>query len=388
MKHIYRKPLLPLLLLAVFVFGICFMTFFQKGMAEDRQRIDDIYNNTHIWIEVLPAEEDGDVLAMNVHRGDLTTELPEVADSFVMMQCYYYASSLPAESNGAVLYGTNNPEAMASSKNFQIQWGDGWNRERFLQTETETACLMSDALAQEMELRIGDTFTISPTSVAGQMEDGAPERQLTLAGTLSGKQSNLERDDIIIPRSVFTGKDGLLFNYRLMYSCFYRAFRLEIDPAYNRNLDEVLLQVEDSLIDSYTLVSNARTMKQAIRPIEQKLQLQEMLRIPLQVVFCVAAAVVALLLSLSLKTEAFLRFLMGQGRTSVFIRLFGSVILVLVACTALTLALVCLTAGWSWLPTAGTQLLYTLGLALLAMGVPLAFICGKNLVKLYQEREG
>ena len=74
MKHLYRKPLLPVLLMAMLLFGTCFMTLFQKGMAEDRQRIEDIYNHTHIYIEAFTAGDANQALKMNIYQAKLKTD--------------------------------------------------------------------------------------------------------------------------------------------------------------------------------------------------------------------------------------------------------------------------------------------------------------------------
>ena len=387
MKHLYRKPLLPVLLMAILLFGTCFMTLFQKGMAEDRQRIEDIYNHTHIYIEAFTAGDANQALKMNIYRGDRAAELDEIADSMKMLECYYSLHSPSQTEIFSTVHGTNNPDAFAKYHSTDIIWGDSWDREAFLNTEKQTACIMSDTMAETLELSIGESFVITPTVELGIESENAPERILTLAGTYSGKQSSMSKNALIVPDNIYLGENGLLYNSLMMYNCFYHAYRLELDPVYNRDIDMVLEKIESKLIDSYTLVTNARTMRQAIRPIELKLQLQEMLELPLMALFCIATVLMGLLLSLSLKTETFLRFLVGEHRLCVFLKMMGSLLLILLLFSLLALGLVWLVAGEAWLLSALNYLKITTILTVLAMAIPLTVSCSKNLVTLYQQRE-
>lgn len=388
MKHLYRKPLFPALLLAILIFGCCFMTLFEKDSAEDRLRIEDIYNNTRIYIEALPAEDDGDTLRMNTHRGDTAAQLEEIESSLVMLECPYAIHAPQALGAISLAYATNAPDALASYQNFKIAWGEGWDEARFLQTEEQTACLMDEVLANILGLQSGDPVTIAPAREIGVEYDYAPERTLVLAGTISGKQSELMGNAIIMPRSNFVGADGMLYTVSMMTNCYYRAYRLELKREYNRDIHTAVEHVENALIDDYTIITNADTITNAIRPIELKLQLQSMLRLPLLLVFCATTAVLGLLLAMSLKTEIFLRFLMGRGRLSVFGRLSGLLVLLLVCFGLLALGVTWAAAGTAWLRTAGEYLALTLALTLLTTLLPLARMCSKNLIKLYQEREG
>ena len=388
MKHLYRKPLLPVLLMTMLIFGTCFMTLYQKGMAEDRQRIEEIYNNTHIYVDAFPAGEESEVLRMAVYRGDMAAGLEEIADSMVMLQCYYSLRSPLHTEVYSTIYGTNNPDALGKRQNFSITWGEGHNRETFLCTDEQIACIMDETLVESLGLSIGDNFVIVPTLNLGQEAADAPEQTLTLIGTFSGRQSDLAQNALIVPSTIFVGEPTLLYNASMMNHCFYRVYQLELDPAYNREVDTVLEKIEKKLIDKYSLVTNARTMRQAIRQIEQKLLLQEMLEIPLMVVFCIATMVIGLLLALSLKIEIFLRFLVGERRFMVFLKMIGSLLCLLFLFAAMALLLVRFVAGAEWVIQALDYLKFTTIFTVLVMALPLVVNCSQNLVKLYQQREG
>lgn len=388
MKHLYRKPLLPVLLMVMLLFGTCFMTLFQKGMAEDKQRIEDIYNYTHIYIEAFPKVDTEEQLRMVVYRGNAAAELPEIADSMVVQQCYYQLSEAFGTEGASAIYGTNHPDEFAKYRDIRISWGDGWDRETFLDIKERTGCLIEEELAKKLGVSVGDEFAIIPLARLEQEVEEAPKVVFTVAGVFDRRQSGLEQGALIVPNTIFKGDGGLLYNSVMVNNCFYQVYRLELDTAYNREIDVVLEKIEKKLIDKYNLVTNARTMKQAIRPIEQKIMLQEMLEIPLMVVFMIATMVIGLLLTLSLKTEMFLRFLVGEKRLGVFLKMLGSLLISLTLFGAVALLGVGCTAGVTWVAQAMDYLLTTVLLTGVVMAVPLIIISSKNLVKLYQQREG
>ena len=108
----------------------------------------------------------------------------------------------------------------------------------------------------------------------------------------------------------------------------------------------------------------------------------------MMVVFMIATMVIGLLLALSLKTELFLRFLIGEKRLSVFLKVLGSLLVSLALFSGVALLGVWCTAGAEWIAQAIKYLIMTVLLTAFVMAVPLAVISAKNLVKLYQQREG
>lgn len=389
MKHLYRKPLIPALLMAIIILGTCFVTLFEKEMTEDSLRIDKIYNDAQIYIEVLPLDGEGQEINMNTYRGDRAASAEGIKKSAVMMRTSYElvspSSDEPVISN---VYGSNAPDTLAEYKGFKVSWGEGFSDNNFYDEDGIWLCLIDKNLANEFDISVGDEIVIAPCEDYNGADESAPRKTFTVAGIFEIKQSEFAQRSVIVPRSVFTGTDGLLYNSAMMMDCFYKAYRLEIDSAYNRDIDAVVERVENMLVDDYNLVTNARTMHQAIRPIEQKLQIQKFLKLPLKVIIAAAAAVMGLILSLSLKTEIFLRFLMGERRTAVLIKMLLGLLLVLALASAVALGVVWVAAGGAWMATAAKYLGITVAVTVGTMLVPLCINCGKNLVKLYQQREG
>ena len=175
-----------------------------------------------------------------------------------------------------------------------------------------------------------------------------------------------------------------------MYRCYYRAYAMRLDPAFNREYDRVEDELEKILYDmgAFSFATNARSIENAARPLIQKLQMQELLVLPLCVLLMLAAFVSAVLLGLSMDTEVFLRLMWGEKRARVFAALLGVAGLWLLICIAASTAAAFLTAGADWLRWAATYSGTTAGGCLLGCGIPLGRACGANLVKSYQSREG
>ena len=64
MKHLIRKPLLPLLILGIMVFSACFLSDFQEGIRCDKERVDGLYDSTvpenvlyHFGLSKIPHDE-------------------------------------------------------------------------------------------------------------------------------------------------------------------------------------------------------------------------------------------------------------------------------------------------------------------------------------------
>lgn len=51
MKHMTRKPMLALILLAVMVFGTAFLAFFRADIAAGWEQVDRLYADTRITVE-------------------------------------------------------------------------------------------------------------------------------------------------------------------------------------------------------------------------------------------------------------------------------------------------------------------------------------------------
>lgn len=400
MKHLIRKPMLPLLLLAVIVFGTAFMTFFRADIAAGWDQIDRLYADTRITVEVIP-EAGWSNLQMKTHKNILIEAMPEVEETLSVMECYYLlrdGKSLPAPDpqvggcvvETGIIHGCNDLPWLAEYWDLEIRWIDGWNGENFSVTDGVLPCLVRRELVDAGFAVPGGTITISPTNRHQYIVPEPAEFEMMVVGVYEDQKGHTKEDSVLVPQESFLGEQKLFYCSDMMYRCYYRTYLLLLDPEYNREYDRIEAELEKILYDlhDYTFSTNAGALENAARPLRQKLQMQELLVIPLCLLLMCAAAVAAVLLGMSMETEVFLRLMWGEKRIRVFVGLGGVVCLWLLMCTVMAVCAGCLTAGvqfaaWALRYSAAAALLCALGCA-----VPLAKACGSNLVKFYQSREG
>lgn len=400
MKHLIRKPMLAILLLAVMAFGTSFMAFFQADIAAGWAQIDRLYNETQITVELVP-EAGWSNLQMKAHKSMIIEAMPEVAQTLSVMECSYVlqgAQPIPEPLEGmeesivqtSTIHGTNNLPWLAESWGLELHWHDNWNAERFAVTEDILPCLVRQELLDAVDAVPGGIITVSPTHQQNVLPTGAKTFQLLVAGVYEDSLDRTDSWSVLIPEEGFLEGPRLFYNSNMMYRCYYRAYALKLHSEYNREYDRIEDQLEEILYDlhGYSFASNARALENAARPLAQKLQMQEMLVLPLSALLCAAATVIAILLGMGMGTEVFLRLMWGEKRLAVFARLSGVVCLWLTGCIAAACGVSCLTAGTPWLGWAAQYSAATGVLCLCGCAVPLLKACFSNLVKFYQSREG
>lgn len=413
MKHLIRKPMLSLLLLAVMVFGTAFMAFFRADIAAGWAQIDRLYNDARITVELVP-EAGWSNLQMKTHKSIMIEAMPEVEETLSVMECeYILRDGTPLElpdsemnSGGddwmlsyqdgyvsiptATIHGTNNVAWLTEYWDLAVEWLDGWNADSFRVNDGNVPCLVGQMLLDESGLALGDTVSISPSHKIGRVSSQAPIYDLMIVGVYSEDMDRVGQKDILVPEESFLNGPKLLYNGDMMYRCYYRAYALKLNPEFNREYDRIEDQLEKILYDlqGYSFASNAKALENAARPLTQKLHMQELLVMPLCLLFCAAAVVVAVLLGMSMETEVFLRLMWGEKRLAVFAALCGIVCLWLVACVAAACCTSGLTVGTAFLAWAAKYSAATALLCAVGCAIPLMKFCGSNLVKFYQSREG
>lgn len=384
MKHFIRKPLLPILILAVMVFAGCFLAFFQDGIQRDRAQVEGLYDNTLLTIELLPGENSTDLLCLPTHKGDFIEALEQVSKTLRVMEC-------DAQLDGSTMriYGTNDHTWFAQHRNLDAELWEDWDWATFSETNNTIPCIVGSQLCSSLELSLGDTLTIIPVDFTGIPTDTAPEVTMVVTGIFSDPTHAMD-SGMIVPEEIFLFGPRLLHNSNMMYDCFYRTFVMELDPAYNRDYDATEDAVEGIVYDlkEFELVSNFRTLRRAVGPLERKLAVQEQLVLPLAVLFAMAAMTCTVLLVKSLETEIFLRLMWGEKRISVFGKLIGTVLLWLTVCTVISAATVWLSAGKDWLSWAAGYSGIISTFCAIAAACPMGHSCGRNLVAFYQSKEG
>ena len=409
MKHMIRKPMLALILLALMVFSTTFLAFFRADIAAGWAQVDRLYDETQITVELVP-EGGWSEIQMKTHKDIMIRGMPEVAETLSVLECYYVLrdgtplpkpeqpelepgyeyvqEAVPAETHS--IRGTNNLPWLMDYWDMSIQWMDGASIDDFQLTDGRSPCLVHRELLAETGLEPGDVIRVSPSPWYHEVHYLAPTMELIIIGTYSEPFGRTEEKDLLVPEESFLNGPKLLYYGEMMYRCYYRAYAMKLDPAFNREYDRVEDELEKILYDlsAYSFATNARAIENAARPLIQKLQMQELLVLPLSALLLAAAVVAAVLLGLSFDTEVFLRLMWGEKRWAVFFRLSGAVCAWLLICMALACAGACLISGAAWLGWSAGYSSLTALFCLLGCTVPLGRACGRNLVKSYQSREG
>lgn len=376
--------------------------------------MDRLYDETQITVELVP-DSGWSEIQMKSHKDIIISAMPEIKETLTILECCYVlrdgmplpepeisTDEMLAEGEERMtdpslvqvethtIRGTNNLPWLSEYWNLSIEWMEGKSMEDFRINDGQAPCLVRRELLEETGLTLGDSVTVSPTPYYDMIHNLSPEIPLTIIGTYAESFDRTEELDLLVPEEGFLNEPKLLYSGDMMYRCYYRAYAMKMDPAYNREYDRVEDALEKILYDmgSFSFATNARAIENAARPLIQKLQIQEMLVLPLSVLLLAAAVVAAVLLGLSFDTEVFLRLLWGEKRGVVFIRLGGAVCLWLLICMAASCMGACLTAGGNWVGWAVRYSGITAVCGLSGCAVPLGRACSCNLVRSYQSKEG
>ena len=410
MKHMIRKPMYSLILLAVMVFGTAFLSFFRADIAAGWAQVDRLYDDARITIELVP-EGGWDEIQMKTHKNTMISGMPEISETLTLQECYYVLRdgtplpqpvqpepvegyefepvvAVPMQTH--TIRGTNDLPWLMEYWDISVEWMEGKSVADFCVTGESAPCLVRKELLEQTGLTLGDCISVSPTPWVGKVHYQAPTFELTIIGTYEEDFGRTGEMDLLVPEESFLNGPKLFWSGDMMYRCYYRAYAMKMDPAFNREYDRVEEELQKILYDmgAYSFATNARAIENAARPLIQKLQMQELLVLPLCVLLMLAAFVAAVLLGLSMDTEVFLRLMWGEKRPQVFAALLTVAGLWLVICIAASTAAAFLTAGADWLRWAATYSGMTAVGCLLGCGIPLARACTANLVRSYQSREG
>ena len=390
MKHIWRKPLLPTVLVAVVLLGIAFMGMFRQSINEDKKTIDEMYLNTDLTFSVLPGIDSNGALEFSISDGNKIEALEEVK------QCSYYESSYyslrePRAIPGlSMIYGTNDIVSFEETQKLVITWKDNYDAASFQVLEGgKVPCVVDSLLLETLGLSLGDTIVIAPSEGDEVDNEKAPSFVLELVGSYVNNEGAVFPYGLITTNRIFLSSEGrLLYNANMMEKfCFYRSFMIDIEPVFNREFERIEENLKEIIGEDYILYSNVRVLKQAVRPLEQKVALQEKLVHPLSILFVLASCVVAYLTTISFQTEVFLRLLWGEKRWLVFGKMTASL------CPHLLMAFFVgcfLTWGISgrtidsWL--IGYLVIEVIA-CLLTAAVANLIVSRQNLIKTYQARE-
>ena len=390
MKHIWRKPLLPTVLVAVILLGIVFMGMFRQSINDDKKTIDEMYLNTDLSFSILPGTNSNGTLAFSISDGNKIEALEEVQNCYYYESSYYSLREPRAVAGLSMIYGTNDIASFEEIQKLEITWKDGYDIASFqVLADGKVPCVADSLLLDTLGLQMGDTILIAGSEGEAADDEKATTFVLEIVGSYADAEGTLYPYGLITTNRIFLSSEGrLLYSAKMMEKyCFYRAFTIDIKPVYNKEFERIETELKEIIGEDYILYSNVRVLKQAVRPLEQKVALQEKLVLPLGILFVLASCVVAYLTTISFQTEVFLRLLWGEKRWVVFGKMTASL------CPHLLLAFLLgglLTWGISgggsdsWLLS---YLVVEVAACLFAAGVANLIISRQNLIKAYQARE-
>lgn len=393
MKHIYRKPLLPCVLLILLVFSVCFMTLFQQSILDNQAAIEDMYDNVQITFQVLPGTSANGELKLRNKTVTKLQKLEGITKDFYYLECPYSLRAPIQLANYSKVYGTNDLSFFAREKGIKITLGDGWSDAAIIHPEEngKIPCILEINLAGVLGVDIGDTFVIAPNADEETDVDSAPSMTMVVAGTFEDEAGLIELYSIIASDRSFLANPGFLYNGTMMESYYYyRAFHFQTDPTYNREFQTIKDSVNEVLKKDgdFILYSNVRILEQAVRPLEQKIRIQQMLVSPLSLLLCIATTVMAVFLCAGFSGEVFLRRLWGEKTMIVWLKTIGSVILLMAMEGFVALGLVWFACGGNRLGWATKYMAMIIGMCVVAISIQQTVFCMKNMVVFYQSKEG
>lgn len=393
MKHILRKPLLPCVLLVLLVFSVCFMTLFQQSIMDNQVAVEDMYDNVQLTFQVLPGTSANGELKLRNKTVTKLQKVQGVTDCFYYLECPYSLRSPIQLANYSCVYGTNNLSFFAQERGVNITLGDGWDEDSIIHPEDggSIPCVLEINLAGVLGVNTGDTFVIAPNADEETDPEGAPSMEMVVAGTFEDEAGLVDLYSIIVSDLSFLGNPGFLYSSTMMESFYYyRTYHFMTDPIYNRDFQMIKDEVNSVLKKDgdFILYSNMRILEQAVRPLEQKIRIQQMLVTPLSILLCVATAVMAVFLCTGFSGEVFLRLLWGEKRIVVWLKMIGSVIFLMAIEGIAALGLVWFVCGANWIDWAAKYMALIVGTCLIAITIQQTIFCTKNMVAFYQSKEG
>ena len=381
---------MPVIVTAVLFLGVAFMTLFQQSIVKDLKTIDEIYQNAKLTFAVLPGTNSGGTLRFDITDAGKIQRMEEIESVYYYMSCHYTLREPVAIAGFSRIYGTNDIVTFAKEQELSITWQENYDQSTFLVVKEgeEVPCLMDTLLVEMMGMSVGDSIVIAPSEGDYADRENAPSVTLRIVGSYQDAKGVLEPLGLIITDQIFLGAPRLLDSAKMMQNyCHYQAFQMNIKPEYNREFETLQAAIKEIIGKDYILYTNIRTLKQAVRPLEQKVQLQQTLVMPLCALFALAAGVVVFLMARSFETEIFLRRLWGESKARVFGEMTASVAVHLLMSFGLAALGIYVICRFSWDIWALKYLLVDIGVCLVAAAVSIAMNCRKNLIITYQARE-
>lgn len=393
MKHILRKPLLPCVLLVLLVFSVCFMTLFQQGVLDNQAAVEEMYNSVQLTWQVLPGTSSNGELKLRNKTVTRLLAVDGITECFYYFECPYSFREPIHFANYSTAYGTNDLSFFAKERGVKITLAESWSEDDIIHPVEGASipCILEKNLAAVLDAKPGDTFTIAPNADEDTDPESAPSLTMVVAGTFEDEAGLVDLYSIITSDACFLGDPCFFYNSSMMESFYYyRTLHFLTAPAYNREFQTIKEDINSVLKKDgdFILYSNVRILEQAVRPIEQKIRIQQILVTPLSILLCVATAVMAVFLCAGFSGEVFLRLLWGEKRLLVWLHMVGGVLLLMAVEGLMALVIVWLVCGAEWIGWAVQYMVAIVAVCFASVAIQQTVFCTKNLVVFYQSREG
>ncbi len=388
MKWIIRKPVLPIILLAILLSGTFLVMLLSYNMKSNRETVDRLYDETILKFRVLPGTNALSTLELPLNIADSISQIKEIDSTYCELHCPSVIGTPTGYFNFVETYGTSDMEAFAQAKKLEITYGEGYNAEVF--RTDNTLCLLDESLVAACELNIGDTVSVAGCIIEYVLEDEAPILEFTLAGTYKSEEALLPAYATLVSDGCFFDKEGLLYSEDMEDSwLFYTDYICTINPLYNREYLRVQDEIKKQLGGStnFLLYSNIRVLERSIRPLEQRLDTQRILFPLLKITIAGSYILLSIMMALNRRRDMLIRMVFGEKAGKVRISEWLYIILTMLV-SAVPAVLLLVIIFLCDVPALDSLELISVSLVVAALGtlITMIFTSSGGLVKLYQSR--
>lgn len=380
--RMYRKPLLPLLLFFSILTGIVFPSVLHQSIQKNYSELDNLYESMTIHCKLLPQAHLGDGFLLAPEIANRICELDSVSEYYYELNCPYYFRDPGPSSGNSTAYGTTDIHKFSENHGITLNLSSGYEDIDF--SGSENICLVSQDLLKAASRSIGDSVTVAGSELREEKNENAPDLYLTIVGTFETTETEMPWNAIITPAACFFDTDELIYSsegirkWRLL-----TAFEFTIDSSYNREFDSVKDSLQDIIGNEWMLYSTSRELYNAIKPLENKLRMQQNIYEVLTTLLLLFPAFITILICNKEKNEMLIRMIHGEKIGEVFWTSWLSLASLIVIFGLLSVTIL------SFIDS--INLIYIGGMSacsVLAVTISLTTTCRKRLVALYQSREG
>ena len=217
----FRRPLFPIVILLLLLACACLTAYFSYIVLSNKTAIEDMYNSFLLTFQVLPGAGTDGVLRMPEKNALLIRSVKGVEKDFYYLQCPFSLREPLVTEEFSTVYGTNSIDFFIKNREIEIIYGEDvseWASPAFTEASQDNRCpcIIDSVLSDRLNVRRGDTISISGCDVNNDDAVSAPSIELSIEGVFVNNSGLLDANSIIVPSYLFEGTQGLLFNSRML----------------------------------------------------------------------------------------------------------------------------------------------------------------------------